>query len=60
MARALSWGLTLHDFDLLTVGMIADFISESYEDHQRQQEGSGAAYQQTGVRAATQADFDRF
>ena len=52
MLRALERGLSLSDFDYMTVGMIIDFIvtynNERIED------------QEEKSRQATQDDFDRF
>ena len=52
MLRALERGLSLSDFDYMTVGMIIDFIvaynNERIEDQEEES------------RQATQDDFDRF
>lgn len=52
MLRALERGLSLSDFDYMTVGMIIDFIvtynNERIEDQEEE------------TRQATQDDFDRF
>lgn len=56
MLRALERGLTLRDFEDLTLGMILDFIitynNEQFIETDNEKEDS--------VRTATQADFDRF
>lgn len=52
--RALERGLSLQDFQVMTPGMIIDFIitynNERLSDEEREDE----------VREATQADYDRF
>ena len=54
MLRALERGLTLRDFEDLTLGMILDFIitfnNEQLADDEKED----------SVREATQEDFDRF
>lgn len=52
MLRAVEAGLSVQDFELLTVGMVFDLLITSRNE---QQTGD-----QSGVRGATQADFDRF
>jgi len=54
MLRALERGLTLRDFEHLTLGMIIDFIT-TYNN-----ERLGDEEKEDSVRTATQADFDRF
>lgn len=49
MLRALQAGLTLRDFELLTTGMILDFIITASNDTSEED-----------VREATQDDYDRF
>lgn len=54
MVRALERGLTLRDFDVMTPGMIIDYIitynNDRLDDEDREDE----------VRMAGQKDFDRF
>ena len=50
MLRALQAGLTLRDFELLTTGMILDFIITASNDRS----------EDDGAREATQEDYDRF
>lgn len=54
MLRAFERGLSLRDFEDMTVGMILDFIitfnNENLQDEDREDE----------VRMANQSDFDRF
>jgi hypothetical protein len=50
MLRAIDAGLTLRDFELLTTGMILDFIITTSNDRGENDE----------AREATQADYDRF
>jgi hypothetical protein len=50
MLRAIDAGLTLRDFDILTAGMILDFIITASNDRS----------EDDGVREATQEDYDRF
>ena len=52
MLRALERGLSLSDFDYMTVGMIIDFIVTYNNDRIEDQEEKS--------RQATQDDFDRF
>jgi len=54
MLRALERGLTLRDFEHLTLGMIIDFIT-TYNN-----ERLGDEEKEDSVRMATQADFDRW
>lgn len=54
MLRALERGLTLHDFEHLTLGMIIGFIT-TYNN-----ERLGDEEKEDSVRMATQADFDRW
>jgi len=53
IVRALERGITLADFEVLTIGMIMDLIitfnNDNYEDTTEE-----------NVRMATQADFDRW
>ena len=51
LVRALERGLTISDFDLLTVGMVLDYIIEYNRLHSEQKDP---------VRTATQGDFDGF
>ena len=55
MLRALERGLTLRDFEDLTLGMILDFII-TYNNEKLDSKDEG----EDEVRIATQADFDRF
>ena len=52
MVGAITRGLTLDDFDRLTIGQIVDFCIE-YNDMQKDEE-------KETTRAATQADFNAF
>jgi len=54
MLRALERGLTLADFEDLTLGMIIGFIA-TYNN-----ERLGEDEKEDTVRTATQVDFDRF
>jgi hypothetical protein len=54
MLRTLERGLTLADFEDLTLGMIIGFIT-TYNN-----ERLGEDEKEDSVRMATQADFDRF
>ena len=54
MLRALERGLTLRDFEHLTLGMIIGFITTYNNEHLDDNE------KEDTVRQATQADFDRF
>jgi hypothetical protein len=54
MLRALERGLTLCDFEHLTLGMIIGFIT-TYNN-----ERLGDEEKEDSVRMATQADFDRW
>ena len=54
MLRALERGLTLRDFEHLTLGMIIGFITTYNNEHLDDNE------KEDTVRTATQADFDRF
>lgn len=54
MVRALERGLTLSDFENLTVGMIVDYLT-TYNNLNLSEEEK-----QDEVRMATQADFDAF
>lgn len=54
MLRALERGLTLRDFDVLTPGMIIDYIVTYNNEHLSDDEREDA------VRLANQKDFDRF
>ena len=54
MLRALERGLTLADFEDLTLGMIIGFIT-TYNN-----ERLGEDEKEDSVRMATQADFDKF
>ncbi len=53
MVRALERGLSLRDFDILTVGMIIDYIVE-YDNLLSDEED------EEPVRMANQLDFDSF
>lgn len=53
MVRALERGLTLRDFEDLTVGMIIDYII-TYNNLNANED------EEDEVREATQADFDAF
>ena len=53
MLRAIERGLTLRDFEDLTVGMIVGFIT-TYNNEQASNDG------QDEIREAGQADFDSF
>ena len=55
MSRAIERGLSLYAFDVMTPGMIIDYIitvDNEYLDDKREEEDT--------VRTATQADFDAF
>ena len=54
MLRALERGLTLRDFEHLTLGMIIGFIT-TYNNEQL-----GDDKKEADARPATQADFDSF
>lgn len=54
MLRAIERGLTLSDFENLTVGMIIDYIISYNNEHLKDEDMID------DVRTATQADFDRF
>ena len=54
MLRAIERGLTLRDFEDLTLGMIIGFIA-TYNN-----ERLGEDEKEDTVRTATQADFNRF
>lgn len=54
MVRALERGLTLRDFEDLTVGMIIDYIITYNNLNVNEDE------EEDEVREATQADFDAF
>jgi len=54
MLRALERGLTLHDFEDLTLGMITGFIIAYNNEHLSEDE------LEDSVRIANQADFDGF
>ena len=54
MLRALERGLTLRDFEYLTLGMIIGFITTYNNEHLDDNE------KEDTVRQATQVDFDRF
>lgn len=54
MLRALERGLTLSDFEVMTVGMLIGFIIEYNNEHLDDEE------RQDDVRMATQSDFDNF
>ena len=54
MLRAIERGLTLRDFEHLTLGMIIGFITTYNNEHLDDNE------KEDTVRQATQADFDRF
>jgi len=55
MLRALERGLTLRDFEDMTLGMILDFII-TYNNEKLDSESG----EEDDVRMATQADFDQF
>jgi hypothetical protein len=54
MLRALERGITLRDFEHLTLGMIIGFITTYNNEHLDDNE------KEDTVRQATQVDFDRF
>ena len=54
MLRALERGITLRDFEHLTLGMIIGFITTYNNERLTDEE------KEDSVRTATQADFDRF
>lgn len=56
MLRALERGLSLSDFDTLTVGMLTDFII-AYNNESPDDENNTA---EDVTRMADQSDFDRF
>lgn len=54
MLRAIERGLTLRDFEDLTLGMIIGFITTHNNERLEEDE------KEDSVRTATQADFDRW
>ena len=48
LLRCVQLGISIHDLDLLTIGMVNDMYAESRNDEYKYQE------------VATQEDFDRF
>jgi len=54
MVRALERGLTLSDFEIMTVGMIVGYMT-TYNNLNLSDEGK-----EDEVKEATQADFDAF
>ena len=54
MLRALERGITLRDFEHLTLGMILGYVITYNNEHLDDNEKEDA------VRQATQVDFDRF
>jgi len=54
MLRAIERGLTLRDFEELTLGMILGYVVTYNNEHLDDNE------KEDTVRTATQADFDRF
>jgi len=54
MLRALERGLTLRDFEYLTLGMILGYVVTYNNEHLDDNE------KEDTVRTATQADFDKF
>ena len=54
MLRALERGLTLRDFEYLTLGMILGYIVTYNNEHLDDDE------KEDSIRMATQADFDAF
>jgi len=54
MLRAIERGLCLHDFEILTVGMILGYIIEYNNEHLEEDE------REDTVRIATQVDFNRW
>jgi len=54
MLRALERGITLRDFEHLTLGMILGYVVTYNNEHLDDNE------KEDTVRTATQADFDRF
>jgi len=54
MLRALERGLTLRDFEYLTLGMILGYVVTYNNEHLDDNE------KEDTVRQATQVDFDRF
>lgn len=59
MIRALEKGLTLRDFEDLTLGMLLDYIITYNNEHFSDDENDTLG-KTSGTRMATQADFDRF
>jgi|LFRM01.1.fsa_nt_gb hypothetical protein len=60
MLKAFERGLTLRDFEIMTFGMIIDYIITYNNVYQNDGEKEGTASSQTSIRMATQADFDAF
>lgn len=53
MVGAIKRGLTLKDFEVMTIGMIMDYIITYNNIHHQDDE-------EEAIREATQADFDAF
>jgi hypothetical protein len=60
MLRALERGLTLRDFEHLTLGMILGYVVTYNNEHLDDNESVASSTKEDTVRQATQADFDRF
>jgi hypothetical protein len=61
MLRALERGLTLRDFEDLTLGMILGYVVTYNNEHLDDNESCRLPMtKEDTVRQATQADFDRF
>lgn len=58
VAGALDAGLSLQDFNIMTIGMILEYMDECYELRMQQMEINNT--EEETVREATQADFDCF
>jgi len=56
MLRSLERGLTLQDFEILTIGSIIDFVAAYNEDNRTDTKQTERAL----VRMANQNDYDRF
>ena len=52
MAGAIARGLSLSDFEKMTIGQVVDYVITYNEIHEEKQE--------SGDRKATQQDFDNF
>ncbi len=60
MLRAIERGLTLRDFEHLTLGMILGYVVTYNNEHFDDNESVASSTKEDTVRQATQADFDRF